>query len=465
MYSPAPVECRANIFADIYLNQRVTKGQAYRSSQLRAKYPSIINAIDQTQHQRKRKFIGQVLTERSMRTFEPEMAEQIEIFLQLLLAFCRSDSVVNMTERCQRLGMDIVGLLSFGYPFKTQTGEDFRFLPPVIEAMSWRISTYMQFPPLTRLEPVLSLVGFRQVIKFLNSVRAMIKTRMSQDKNAHHDLYSIVADHIGKDQQGLYQGELWPEAILFIIAGGATTATAMSALFFYLSRNPECYAALADEIRSKFNSASDIQAGPQLNACKYLRACIDEALRMSPPSLTALWREQDAADDSGEPFIVDGHVIPRGTQVGVSLYSIMHNEEYFPDSFSFKPERWLESGPDAPAEGNVGEDAAGKKRKAEERATMRKAFAPFLIGDRSCAGRSMAYMETSLTIARTFWYFDFEVAPEKAGELGRGKLGRTDGRGRPDEYQLYDIFVAAHQGPNLVFRTRGDFWKELQTDG
>ena len=399
-----------------------------------------------------------------MRTFEPRMAEQIDIFLQLLLASSRSGSAVNMTERCQRLGMDIVGLLSFGYPFKTQTGEGFRFLPPVIDTMSWRISPYMQFPPLTHLDTFVSLFGISQGIQFLNSVKTMIKTRMSQDKNAHHDLYSILADHIGKDQQGLYEGELWPEAMLFIMAGGSTTATAMSALFFYLARNPECYAALADEIRSKFNSASDIQAGPQLNACKYLRACVDEALRMSPPVPTVPWREQFAADESSEPFIVDGHVIPRGTQVGVNLYCIMHNEEYFPDSFSFKPERWLESGPHVSAERNVGEDTAEKKRKAEERAAMRKAFAPFLIGDRSCAGRSMAYMETSLTIARTLWYFDFEVAPGKAGELGGGKPGRTDGRGRPGEYQLHDIFVATHQGPYLVFRTRGDFWKELHAD-
>lgn len=171
---------------------------------------------------------------------------------------------------------------------------------------------------------------------------------------------------------------------------------------------------------------------------------------MSPPSLTSLWREQDAGDTSGEPFVVDGHVIPRGTQVGVSLYSIMHNEEYFPDSFTFKPERWLD-----PPEG---EDTEEEKA---ARATMRKAFAPFLLGDRACAGKSMAYMEASMTLARSLWYFDFEIAPGAAGDVGCGKPGRTDGRDRPGEYQLDDIFVAGHQGPNVVFRKRGDFWKEL----
>ena len=175
---------------------------------------------------------------------------------------------------------------------------------------------------------------------------------------------------------------------------------------------------------------------------------------MSPPTLVPLWRQQDASDKSGQPFIVDGHVVPPGTQVAVSLYSLLHNEKYFPDPFIFKPERWLQGS---------GEDDPEEQKAAL--ANMRKAFAPFIIGDRSCAGKAMAYLETSLTFARTLWYFDFKTAPGKIGEVGAGQLGRTDGRGRPGEYQLNDVFVATHHGPNLVFRKRGDFWKELDVEG
>ncbi|KAI1390248.1 cytochrome P450 [Hypoxylon trugodes] len=437
---------------DIYLNSRVTKGHSYTKSQLRARYPSIINVIDKDQHRRKRKLIGQPLTERSMRSFEPTMESEIDVFLNLLLESAQPGHVVDMTERCQRLGVDIVGLLAFGFPLNTQTDEKFRFILNLMDSMAWRISTYMQLPALAPLEKVLAWLGVRQVLRFGTAVQTIIQTRMAQEKNAHRDLYSMVADYIGKGQEGLYKDELWPEAILFITAGGTTTATTMSALFFYLSRNPKCYAKLAAEIRSTFESSNDIRSGPQLSSCKYLRACIDETLRMSPPSLTTLWRQQDTKDDSGEPFVVDGHVIPHGTQVGVSLYSIMHNEEYFPDSFTFKPERWLD-------DSNASEvDGEGEK---EDRATMRKAFTPFLIGDRACAGKSMAYMEASLTLARTIWLFDFEVAPGKSGEVGGGKAGRTDGRGHPGEYQLEDIFVAGHRGPNLVFRARGGLHKAL----
>lgn len=222
-----------------------------------------------------------------------------------------------------------------------------------------------------------------------------------------------------------------------------TTATAMSATFFYVAQSPTCYTKLATEIRSTFNSASEIRPGKQLASCKYLRACIDESMRLAPPSLFLSWRELDANEP--EPFIVDGHVVPRGTQVAVNIYSILHNEDYFPDAFNFLPERWLDSPTDD------GENEAKKTA----RSNMRKAFIPFSLGDRACAGRSMAYMEATITLARTLWFFDFEAVEKKK------TTGNPQGRQLPEEYQLGDIFVVSHDGPNLKFRTRGDFWKEL----
>lgn len=386
-----------------------------------------------------------------MRKFEPTMVNQVDIFLQQLLQSCQRGEIVNMTDRCQRLGVDIVGQLAFGYSFKTQTEETYQYMSQIMGDMSYRMNIYMQCAPLWSFEMLMVWLNKEEFIKFDKAIRTMIQTRMSEDKDAYYDLWSILADHIGKGPGNMLPGELWPEAIFFLMAGGSTTSTTMSSMFFYLSRNPMCYATLAKEIRSTFNSVGEICSGTELNSCKYLRACIDETLRMTPATLTNLWRELDPKDTSDEPFLVDGHVIPRGTQVGVGLYSILHNEDYFPDPFTFKPERWLDP--------SGTPDEVEKQMSAQ--AVMRKAFVPFSIGDRACAGKAMAYLESSLTIARALWFFDFDIAPGKAGELGGGQAGRTDGRGRTDEYQLDDILVAGHQGPNLIFRKRGDFWKTL----
>ncbi|RDA82326.1 hypothetical protein CP532_4622 [Ophiocordyceps camponoti-leonardi (nom. inval.)] len=208
------------------------------------------------------------------------------------------------------------------------------------------------------------------------------------------------------------------------------------------------------EIRSSFTSGSEIVSGPRLAGCKYLRACIDELYRMAPPVTAPPWRAEKVGRKDDQLLIVDGHVIPRGTDIAVNFYSLFHNEEYFDDPFSYKPERWLE-----PGEGQI--ESEERKRTYK---TMRQVLAPFGLGERSCLGKLMANMEITLTLARTIFFFDFDLAPGEAGRLGGGKAGKTDGRGRPDEFQLFDALGAETEGPNLVFRKRGDFWKSLRAD-
>lgn len=58
------------------------------------------------------------------------------------------------------------------------------------------------------------------------------------------------------------------------------------------------------------------------------------------------------------------HIIPRGYAVGMSTVITHHREEYFPDSYRFLPERWL--------------DEAGQPIK-DERGLM-----PFSKGSRKC---------------------------------------------------------------------------------
>lgn len=215
----------------------------------------------------------------------------------------------------------------------------------------------------------------------------------------------------------------------------------MSAVLFYLSRDPEIYRRLASEIRTAFSSGHEIQGGPQLTSCKYLRAVINETLRMSPSSIGTLWRQQDLTLPSQAAFVVDGHVVPPGTMVGLSPYSLLHNEKYFPEPFVFRPERHLE-----------GEGSSGNNMRA---------FAPFAVGSRSCGGRAVAYLEASLAVAKTLWYFDFESAPGEAGALGEGGPGLGIGRERKNEFQVYDVITAEHKGPNLLFKPRGQYWKEL----
>ncbi|KAI1842150.1 hypothetical protein JX265_005727 [Neoarthrinium moseri] len=378
---------------DIYLNPRVAKARIYANARFR-NTPSVFTALDRADHRRRRRVVGQAISERSMREFEPTMMSQIDVFLVQLLHSSRQGQVVEMTSRCKWLAMDVIGLLAFGASWKTQTEETLRFLPKVFAALNPRVYMFMNWPKTHKIDP---------------GVQWLVRGRIERFR-------------------------------------GTTTATAMCTIFYYLSRNPSAYARLASEVRTTFSWGSEIRNGQDLTGCKYLRAVIDESMRICPPTPGVMWRERDPL--SNEPLVVDGHVIPPGTLVGVGTYSLMHNPDYFPEPFAFRPERWLEGDAETPEQ-------------KETRANMRRAFIPFILGDRSCAGKAVAYLEMSLTVAKTMWYFDFERAPGQAGELGSGRKGLTGGRDRPNEYQLYDWFMADHEGPNLVFQPRGKHWEEL----
>ncbi|RYC57059.1 hypothetical protein CHU98_g9149 [Xylaria longipes] len=200
----------------------------------------------------------------------------------------------------------------------------------------------------------------------------------------------------------------------------------MSALFFYLAHCRDVYDKLAAEIRQTFDSEVSIRGGSQLSSCRYLRACIDEALRISPPVSGTLWRELYSDELEKGPFLVDGHVIPPGMQVGVSIYALHHNKQYFDDPFTFHPDRWLT-----------------EDREALDR--MTSAFSPFSLGARSCAGKAMAHLEASLVMAKTLWRFDFTPTSGKLGQVGTMDLicfsMQEDFKdGTPDEESSFGTF-------------------------
>ncbi|RYP47706.1 hypothetical protein DL768_006296 [Monosporascus sp. mg162] len=431
---------------DIYLNDRVAKSFVYDLTRQANGTANVFNAIDKDIHRRKRRLVGRAITERAMRSFEPTMAGQIDIFLRRILQSAQAGEPVNMTRFVKHLSIDVVALLGFGFHLNTQTDERDRWLAEGVVKGNFRINSYMNFPGLrhARIDLIMGLLAGKARLQYGELVGRMVGSRLSQARDAQADLFASMTDEENLDgEKPLPQSEIFQEAVFFLPAGADTSSAAICATLFYLTRHRSVYNRLADEIRSTFTSGADISGGPKLTGCQYLRCCIDEALRMSPPVGGTLWREQQASSKkAGEPLIVDGHVIPPGTQVGVGIYALHHNERYFPAPFAYTPERWLAS-----------------ETSEDQRKLMHDAFAAFSLGPRSCPGKAMAYLEMSLVLAKLIWYFDFAAAPGRLGEVGARKSGTV---GSPDEYELHDVFVSNHDGPYLLFQARDNTWRELE---
>lgn len=208
---------------DIYDNERIVKSRAYLVTLNPPNY-CIFNVIDQSAHRVKRKLIGQVVSERSMRIFEPSMTEQIDIFIQQLVSSTQGSTPshpLNLTPMLKSLGLDVVCLLAFGYRLNTQTSETNHHVRDGIRAVNYFQNTQMQFPLLKRLRVNQILHLFTNArqrrLKYQQTIEHLVRSRLAEDKNAKHDLYSIAASAV--DAQEIRTSEIWAEALFFFLAG------------------------------------------------------------------------------------------------------------------------------------------------------------------------------------------------------------------------------------------------------
>ena len=262
-----------------------------------------------------------------------------------------------------------------------------------------------------------------------------VQRQGSDPKNARKDMFHYLFQ--AKDPEtGLSaytRDELFMEAQLLIIAGSDASTGAITGLIFYLTRNPRVYARLTQEIRTTFQTVDEIRSGTKLGACRYLRACLDEAMRMSPPVPCELTREVLPGG-----MEVNGMFVPQGTQIGTGTYSLHHHESVFPDPFVYRPERWI-----VDEKGGVS---------STDVARAESAFSPFSIGPRACVGKNLAYLEITIAIARLLYLFEVKVPEEDT--TGQGAADLVWGRRNENQFQVTDAFIACKQGPMAQFKMR-----------
>ncbi|KAL9067843.1 MAG: hypothetical protein Q9157_006676 [Trypethelium eluteriae] len=187
-----------------------------------------------------------------------------------------------------------------------------------------------------------------------------------------------------EDKEGqplsLSTGEIAAEVSVFLDAGSDTTAIALTHVLYLLLKNPEKLARLRESLKAC--GQLDIPWYDAVKQNAYLRACLDESLRLLPPVSAGLQRKTPPGGSS-----VGGKWIAGNTLVSTSAYIAHRNPEVFPDPEAFLPERWL-------------------KDDANE---MQKYFIAFSAGARGCIGRNLTYLEQTVLLATLVRRYDFAL--------------------------------------------------------
>jgi cytochrome P450 len=156
----------------------------------------------------------------------------------------------------------------------------------------------------------------------------------------------------------------------------------MNNAMYLLLANPKCLTKLRTELDSVMDPSECVVAYDKVRHLPYLRACLDEALRMFPPSTFGLPRR---TPPEGAPIL--GTFIPGDTSVSISAFVAHRDPTVFPDPESFRPERWL------------GDDAK----------ELQAAFITFSAGARGCIGRNISYLEQTVLLASVVHRYEFAL--------------------------------------------------------
>lgn len=152
---------------------------------------------------------------------------------------------------------------------------------------------------------------------------------------------------------------------------------------------------------------------------------------MSPPVGGALWREVCEGGIS-----IDGQIIPQGYDVGVGIYAIQHSPAYFPDPFTYRPERWIPSG----------------EFSQESIDLARSAFLAFSIGPVGCIGKNLAYLELMVVLAKIAWLLEIRYTPNVDSKAPDENYLAKYNEHAKHEYRLRDRFTSWKADLQLSFR-------------
>ncbi|KAJ5408548.1 hypothetical protein N7509_002431 [Penicillium cosmopolitanum] len=230
--------------------------------------------------------------------------------------------------------------------------------------------------------------GYRKMWKLDGDWGGIVYNRATTRLNRYiageklDDFFAAMMEDKNGDPHNLEWGEIVAEINIMMNAGHDTTAISLRNVMFFSLKSPKCLAKLREELDGVLDEDEVVASYSKVKNLPYLRACIDESLRMLPPVIFGLPRRTPVEGTA----ILDNYVAG-DTSVSMSAYVVHHQVSVFEDHDTYKPERWL----------------------GEEGKPLQPYFIPFSTGARGCIGRNISYLEQTVLVASLIHRFEFAL--------------------------------------------------------
>lgn len=174
-------------------------------------------------------------------------------------------------------------------------------------------------------------------------------------------------------------------------AGSDTTVSAIASCVLGLLSQPEVLKKAQEEIDTVVG-VGQLPGFEHRESLPYITAIVKEVLRWRVVGPIAVPHALDIEDE------YKGYRIPAGSIVIPNCWAIFHNEEMYPDPFTFNPDRFMK-------DGNLDPDIKDPVTVA------------FGFGRRICPGRHMAFSAIWMAVASMIAVFDISKAVDDNGKI------------------------------------------------
>jgi cytochrome P450 len=198
----------------------------------------------------------------------------------------------------------------------------------------------------------------------------LIERRRANPGDSEDLLGRLLRARDPQTRQPLNADEVRDQALIFLLAGHETTATALAFSLQLLARNPQVQRRTQQELDGV--GPSEGRPGDLVRGTPYLQQVMKEALRLYPPAF-AVSRYTATGD------VVCGTEIPPRSNVFVGTFAMHRAPDVWPEPTRFDPDRF------APAE------VARRHRLA---------WLPFGAGAHVCIGAQLATAELTVALAQ-----------------------------------------------------------------
>lgn len=341
--------------------------------------------------------------------------------------------IVDVATMTSWYSFDLISTIAFGQSFDMLHTDTWRWLPLCLQQMSVFLYAagfasghvpllrFFQWLLRSKWPSRLGLTTALQAQKYADLAADQVHRRGDRLKceddvaaTGHKDIFGHLMRAKFHDS-----ADLTSESSLLIAAGSDAVRFAIAATMFYLLQNADAKSKAEAEVRA-LDLGPDGLNESKVASLKYLRACIDEAMRLSPPKAGSIPRETGPGG-----IVIDGVVIPEGMGVATTTYALHRDPDIYKQPYEYRPERWL-------------------VRPHDPR--LYAAFTPFMKGPRACPGKAVAYVAMQTALFHLLREVDMESAG--SGEKGVASFeGVVASRRQGMDYPFNDWVIGYTKGP------------------